>query len=245
MVEYLRALKYPVISTIVVAIVFVSIRYVGRVLVSWMNNNPNLASSFAALFIPLITFFGVVFTLSQLRVMRRSRDLEFALQVIKEIRSEDWIKKFIRIYKIQEPSKIKEDIGLVNDVERVLDRLEWIGIMLERDSIPEDLTMKLIGGLPLRCWYKLSAYVEEKRSDRGHYARFVEEFAKRSLKFQIVHEPKEEWTKLEKKELVYELLKTNIIDSGELKYLKRKRYLLSMFDRKLKMTEEDWLNLQD
>lgn len=32
MVEYLRALKYPVISTIVVAIVFVAISYVGGVL---------------------------------------------------------------------------------------------------------------------------------------------------------------------------------------------------------------------
>ena len=214
-------------------------------MINWIKTNPDITTTIVTCIIAFVAILGVILSLHQLKAMRRSSDLEFAMQVIQELRSLEWIEKFKRIYDIQELNQIKTDIDLQNDSERVLDRLEWVGIMLARGSISEDLTVKLMGGLPLRCWYKLGEYVKEVRKERGHYARFMEDFVKRSLKFQIAHEPREEWTKLNGNELVHELLKMNIITTRELKILKFKRHFRSMLNHKLRMNKEEWSKLQN
>lgn len=215
-----------------------------NITINWIKTNPDLTTTIVTCIIAFVAILGVILSLHQLKSMRRSSDLQFAMQVMQELRSLEWTEKFKRIYDIQELNQIKTDNYLRNDSERALDRLEYVGIMLARGYIPEDLTVKLIGGLPLRCWYKLGEYVKEVRKERGHYARFMEDFVKRSLKFQIAYEPKEEWTKLNGKELVHELLKMNIITIRELKILKFKRHLRSMLNHELRMNKEEWSKLK-
>ena len=214
-------------------------------IINWIKTNPDLTTTICTIIIASVAISGVILSLHQLKAMRRSGDLQFAMQVIQELRSPHWINKFKQIYDTQGLDQIKTHKFLRNDSERVLDRLEWVGVMLARGSIPEDLTMKLIGGLPLRCWYKLGEYVKEVRKERGHYARFVEDFVRRSLKFQIAYVPREEWTKLNGKELVHELLKMDIITTRELKVLKFKRHFWSMLNHKLRMNKEEWSKLQN
>lgn len=212
-------------------------------------DEPNFITMVATCVIALVAVSGVVFTVFQLRAMRRSRDMQFSVQVLQELRAPEWVARYQQLYNAPRDVQAQERHACRQDFERILDRLEWIGIMIARRSVPGELAALLIGGLPLRCWYMLYEYIRRRRDERGHYARYVEDFTKRSVKFQIVYQPYKEWTKLKIRdepeiELVPELIKMKILSEKELRWAKFKRRLQSIRNPKLRMPKDEWLKLR-
>ena len=99
-----------------------------------------------------------------------------------------------------------------------------------------DIVMKLVGGLPIRVWYKLDkvGFIKDKREQRGHYARYAEYFTKKSIEYQIEYQPMEEWTKLnENKDVLNELIKKKLISLKELRRLNFWRQFHALTNKKL------------
>jgi hypothetical protein len=61
----------------------------------------------------------------------------------------------------------REDIG------RVLDWLDMLGILASKEIVDKDLTiMGFAGVTAVRCWYKLTSFIKEMRPKRGFYAEY-------------------------------------------------------------------------
>ena len=91
----------------------------------------------------------------------------------------------------------------------------------------------MFGGWPIRAWYRLGSYVIEKREQSGHYARYVEDFTKRSIKYQMKHYPKKEWTRLtvpnKPTEYLVEELTDKLLSRSERIWARCVRYFLHPF----------------
>lgn len=140
---------------------------------------------------------GVVFAFQQVQQMRQGRNAQLAAQLYQQFRTPEAKQDFDKIYAIT-PQILEswERAGQVAEVNYTLDSLEMLGLLISRGIFDETLAIRLFGGWPIRAWSRLSGYVERKRKEEGHYARYVEDFAKRSIKYQIEHYPKKEWTRL-------------------------------------------------
>jgi len=179
---------------------------------------------------------GIVFAIVQVQQMRQGRNAQLAVQLYQQFHTPDTKQDFDKIYKLT-PTILKEweRAGQVTEVEYTLDSLEMLGILINRGIFDEALAIKLFGGWPIRAWSRLSGYVKRKRKERGHYARYAEDFAKRSIKYQIEHDPKDEWTSLtiraRKKENLVEDLAKELLSSRErgwawfIRYLKHPCWL--------------------
>lgn len=214
-----------------------------------MMYDTNTITAIATCVLAFAAVFGGCFALRQLRAIRRSREMQFSVEVMQQLRAPEWIARYRLLYDSPRNAGLQETLPWRQDLELVLDRLEWIGITVARGSVPIQLAALLIGGLPLRVWYMLSEYVERRRAERGHYARNTEDLVRRTLKFQIVHQPYTEWTKLKIRgkdsvELVPELIKMKLLSKRELKWAKLKRRCRWQFKRKLRVPDDDWSKLR-
>lgn len=162
-------------------------------------------------------------TFLQLRSAQTRYKAQYGIDIMKELRTKEWRDRLRRIYSA-DYSRLK-GTELESEAEYTLDKLEWVGIMLKEKVFPLNLVMMLIGGLPVRVWYKLFMLVDEKREERGHYAIYVEYFTKRALKYQIEYYPMGEWTKLGTEEILSELIiKGNLITVWILRLIYFKRW---------------------
>lgn len=174
--------------------------------------------------ITAIFLFGSLFiTFLQLRSTQRSSKAQYGINIMQELRTKEWRNRLHSIY--HSNYNTLKGTELEFEAEYTLDRLEWVGIMLKKKVFPLDLVMMLIGGLPVRVWYKLSRLVDDKRGERGHYARYAEFFAKISLKYQIERYPMEEWTRLGDIEIFSDLIsKAKLISIPLLRWINLKRW---------------------
>ena len=170
--------------------------------------NLGLTASFLSDYFGLVTAFflscTVLITLLQLRATQTRDKAQYGIDIMKELRTKEWKERLGKIYSTNDSQLNGGE--LESEAEYTLDKLEWVGIMLKEKVFPLNLVMKLIGGLPVRVWFKLFRLVDEKREERGHYAIYVEYFTKRALKYQIEYYPMGEWTKLRTEEILSELI---------------------------------------
>jgi hypothetical protein len=177
----------------------------------------------------------------QVREMRRGRNADLVVQLFQQYRTTEAKQELEKVYK--QPPEILEEWHKKDqavEIENILDRLEMLGILISQNVFDEELAIRLFGGMPVRSWYCLRSYIENRRKEQGHYARYVQEFAKRSIKYQIEHYPENEWTRLKKDStpetnLVQELQKdTSLLPPHEKWIAHGKRWVGGLFDERLR-----------
>jgi hypothetical protein len=118
---------------------------------------------------------SVFFAFWQIREARKSTNAQLAVELFKELRSEE-TKSYLRfIYQLR-----PEDIQLLCSIDRysidsVLDKFELLGALVKQRIINETLAIEAFAGPPaLRCWHQLAEYIRNQEKDRGGY--FVENY---------------------------------------------------------------------
>ena len=155
---------------------------------SW---NWNLFGNFAT----WILAGGIFFVFWQIMEARRSTHAQVAVDLFRELRSDRTLEILRFIYNL----KAEEDVQKLSSIDKhgidhVLDRLEILGALVAHGIIDERIAIEAYGGPPvLKCWYKLRGYINGVRNGRGLFCKYVEDFARRTVKYQIKHAPKDEW----------------------------------------------------
>ena len=189
---------------------------------------------------------GIVFVFLQVRQAKRGTHAQLAVSLFKELRDKNILDTFREIYRLK-PNDIrrlltsteKKDVKLACSIEGVLDKFELLGALVAQGIIDERIAIESYGGPPvLRCLYQLGEnYIKEIRKQRGLFSKYVEDFAKRTVKYQIKHAPKDEWIhflkeiplkRSEDRINLIEELKDKLLSSWELRWAKLIRRLRSI-----------------
>lgn len=189
---------------------------------------------------------GVVFVILQVQQMKRSTNAQLAVDLSRELRGIEVRENFLLIYRsIYEDNTLKDrkhrqelTESEYRKIGDIVDLFELLGILVGRGIIDESLAIKLFKGPVIRCWTRLRQLIERRREDRGHYAKYFQDFAKLCVKYQMEHDSKNEWTKLqiddEPPEYVVEELKNELLSKKELRIAKLKRTLSSVRNHSLR-----------
>ena len=132
---------------------------------------------------------GVVFAIWQVRQARLSTNAQIAMDLFKELRDEETIKKlrmiYDSVYDLSKPLDIKDlkdHEEKKNDIDFVIDRFDVLGVLVDKGIVDDKLAIDAYAGTPsLRCWYILREYIKEVRKDRGYFGDNLEGFARLSL----------------------------------------------------------------
>ena len=216
----------------------------GLVFVWWLSKGEWLVvSAVATWFLAL----GVAYAFLQLQQARKSTKAQLAVELFRELRSDETLEKLRFIYGLKpreiinlpdeerERNKDKHDI-----IDHVLDRFELLGALVSQGIIDERLAIEAYGGPPvLKCWHQLGEnYIKKIRSQRGLFCKYVEDFAKRTVKYQLKRVPKDEWICFLKeipperdddKINLIETLKNDLLSSYERFFAYSERYLRCAF----------------
>jgi len=176
---------------------------------------------------------------------RRSTYAQVAVDLFQELRSDRTLKILRFIYSL----KADEDVQKLpsidkHSIDHVLDRLEMLGALVAQGIVNDRLAIEAYGGPPvLKCWYKLRGYINSVRDDRGLFCKYVEDFARRTVAYQIKHAPKDEWIHFlkeipvkrdEDRVNLIETLKSELLSKKELRIAKLKRTLRSTCNKSLR-----------
>jgi len=138
---------------------------------------------------------GIVLVFWQIVEARRSTNAEVAVELFRGLRSAEMLETLRFIYRLK-PKDIRNLHAIdKNNIESVLDKFELLGALVKQGIIDDRLAIEAYGGPPvLKCWYQLGEnYIKEIRKQRGLFCKYVEDFARRTMKYQIKHAPKDEW----------------------------------------------------
>ncbi|MFC1990545.1 hypothetical protein ACFLU9_00130 [Chloroflexota bacterium] len=130
---------------------------------------------------------GVVFAILQIREARKSTNAQIAMDLFKELRDEETIKKlrmiYNSVYDVSKPIDIKDlRCHEKNDIDFVIDRFDVLGVLVDKGIVDDKLAIDVYAGTPsLRCWYILREYIKEVRKERGYFGDNLEGFARLSL----------------------------------------------------------------
>jgi len=186
---------------------------------------------------------GIFFVFWQIMEARRSTNAEVAVGLSQELRDKDVLNTLREIYE-HKPSDLKRlvnsskenDKELRHRIEHVLDKLELLGALAAQGIIEEQIAIEVYGGpTALKCWYQLQEFIDGVRADRGIFCKYVQDFTKRTLKFQIKHYPKEQWTRFHRgdkggwENVIEELLKGELLSPCEQKQAMFFRHLRSIY----------------
>ncbi len=154
----------------------------------------DIGTAIATMMGVFLALVGAWFAYRQLRGLRSQGDLEGAKAIMEELRRPDTVDTIRELYAtVPDATRFHPRI---QEFERVLDRLEWLGIMLGSGVINKKLCMTLAGAMAPRVWYVMEGYISLRGGQRGRYARNVRYLTKRSIQYQIKSEPRGEWPKL-------------------------------------------------
>ncbi len=197
---------------------------------------------------------GVAFAFSQVQQARRSTNAQIAISLFNELRSDETVRILHFIYNLK-PERIKnlpnkgrsQNIDKDKNIDYVLDRLELLGALVKQGIIDERLAIEAYGGPPvLKCWYQLGEnYIKEIQKQRGLFCKCIEDFAKRTVNYQLKHAPKDEWICFLKKiPLSQNDDKVNLVNVLKGSLLSRRERYWSWFIRYLKhprwLCREHW-----
>jgi len=186
---------------------------------------------------------GIGFAIRQVREARRGRNTELATNLFRELRSSISKESLRLIYgSIYEDGMLKhkesgERLTGVQDskVGDMLDRIELLGAFVAHGMLDKGLAMDLFRGPPVRCWYKLGGYIEDRAGEQGYFGGYVIDFAKRSIKYQIENIPRVQWTKLDGENVVEKLLDDpRLLSACERGIAFSKRRVKSIFVKRLR-----------
>lgn len=126
---------------------------------------------------------------------RKSINAQVAVELFKELRSEDTKKTLRYIYNLSS-KRISENFDkLPYKVKHITDKFELLGVLVNEGIVDERLAIETYAGPPvLKCWYQLGeCYIKEMRKKRGLFGKYFEDFAARTFMYQRDNSPKSEW----------------------------------------------------
>ncbi|MBM4415990.1 MAG: hypothetical protein FJ035_07065 [Chloroflexi bacterium] len=136
------------------------------------------------------------------------------LDVWREIRSDRAVTTLRDIYLLGHRGTPTGD--LEPRVRALLDAREMLGFAVASGAVGEGLALRMTRYAPLRCWYALEDWIAEVRTTQGGYARHVERYAHRSLRYQVEgNMPEDELTRLNGVNVVRELASTALWETRD------------------------------
>lgn len=114
---------------------------------------------------------GALFTVGQLRLARRAREREVALEILRLIQTPDFVKALRLVYDLA-PDLSRADVEArlgddMNHVYAMMISWESLGVLVYRRQLDLDVVDDFVSGSLLLSWRKLGRYVEEERAMRG------------------------------------------------------------------------------
>ncbi len=132
---------------------------------------------------------GVGFAIYQVRQARRSTNAQLAVELFRELRSEESKETLSLIYRLT-----PEDISYLyetpismhqqyqdwkNRINSLLDKYVMLSNLVNNNIIEKSLAIETFGGLPaLKCWYKLVDYIRKETCKRGYFLDNYEAFTR-------------------------------------------------------------------
>ncbi len=127
-----------------------------------------------------------------LEATRQSTNARIAMDLFRELRSEETVEKFRHIDNIKpgEDAQTVHTIDLhshtidLHSIDYVLARLDFLGVLVGKEIIDKRLAIDGYAGVTaLRCWYALHQYIHKVRHDRGYFGDNFEAFANCSMEY--------------------------------------------------------------
>jgi len=127
-------------------------------------------------------FVGFLRAKKQLEEARKSTNAQLAVELFRELRSEETKENLRSIYNLRtQDSKTLTDYQKIR-IDHVLDKFGILGALVRQKIIDERLAIEAFAGPPaLRCWYQLAEYIKEERKNCGFFLKNYEEFARRTF----------------------------------------------------------------
>jgi hypothetical protein len=127
---------------------------------------------------------GIAFAFIQIRQARKSTNAQIALELFKELRSDEALKILRFIYGLN-----PKEPGIVYladryRVEYILDRFDVLAVLVRKGIIDPELAIDAYAGVTvLRCWYVLHSFVDEIRADRKYFGYNFEGFSNECIEY--------------------------------------------------------------
>ena len=139
---------------------------------------------------------GALFTMGQLRLARRAREREVAIEILRLIHTPDFAKALRIVYDLdpglsraEVEARLREDM---NHIYAMMISWESLGVLVYRRQLDLALVEDFVSGSVLLSWRKLERYVMEERAERGRetllewFQWLAERMIERESKFPVV-----------------------------------------------------------
>ncbi len=126
---------------------------------------------------------GVFLVFFQIQEARKGTNAQVAVELFRELRREEIIETLRYIYTLNQDDSPFILIENEKRVERLMDKFELLGILVNQGIVNERIAIEAFAGPPaLRCWHQLVRYLRKQENDRGFYILNYEDFVRRSFK---------------------------------------------------------------
>jgi hypothetical protein len=214
------------------------------------NNTNNIAWSGWSILEALANWIlvcGIIIAIWQISESRRTTNAQLAVDILEKFKEKEIIDILEEIYNLDEIDKqyLKdqpiENISLRrlysekrHRINQVLYRIDLLAALVKRGIIEDKLAIEIyFGASVLRCWYQLGdVYIKELRKQRGIFCIAIDDFVKRSLRFQIENMSPEQWTRLSRIGKDPVCLVDELIQKGNLFSESEKIYFLKKYKSK-------------
>ena|SRR5262245_29826893 len=114
---------------------------------------------------------GALFTMGQLRLARRAREREVAIEILRLIQTPDFVKALRLVYNLEpglSRAEVEARLGAdMNHVYAMMISWESLGVLVFRRQLDLALVDDFVSGSLLLSWRTLERYVMEERAARG------------------------------------------------------------------------------
>jgi len=114
---------------------------------------------------------GALFTIGQLRLARRAREREVAIEILRLIQTPDFVKAQRLVYNLEpglSRAEVEARLGAdMNHVYAMMSSWESLGVLVFRRQLDLALVDDFVSGSLLLSWRRLERYVMEERAERG------------------------------------------------------------------------------
>ena len=123
-------------------------------------------------------------TAEQLEAARKSTNAQLAVELFRELRSEETLNTLRFIYDLK-PDHIKDLHPTdMNNIDSLLDKFEMISALVNHEIVDKRIAIDVFAGPPaLRCWHQLAEYIRAKGNKRGFFIKHYEAFTRSTLEY--------------------------------------------------------------
>ena len=131
-----------------------------------------------------IVLIGVPIAVINLKLIRRTFQLEAVSRFMDELTETSDERRYVYTKFKREADFSRLDLESVNKVERVINTLNKIGLLIENDMLSPELVLSISHTVIIRCWYKIELYIKYREGVLGgRYGKRIERLYARACRF--------------------------------------------------------------